>query len=56
MLRYYSALVKHFEKKGYNPKITRSKAKNYQAKLNYLKEFLENYEKRNDINKFKQGC
>ncbi len=43
MNRYYSALVIHFEKKGYDSKIARSKAKDYQTKLNYLKEFFNRF-------------
>lgn len=39
-VHYHSALVKHFEKKGYDSKTTHSKAKVYLTRFDYLKEFF----------------
>lgn len=50
---YHSALVKHFEDKGYDSATVHSKSKEYLTRLDQLKEFLGDYEKRNDTNKFK---
>jgi len=43
--RYHSALVKHFEAKGYDSATVHVKAKEYLTRLDQLKEFLDDYEK-----------
>jgi hypothetical protein len=42
---YHSALVKHFESKGYDSATVHSKAKEYLNRFDQLKEFLDDYEK-----------
>lgn len=44
--RYHSALVKHFEAKGYDSVAVHNKAKEYLTRLDMLKEFLNDYERK----------
>jgi hypothetical protein len=43
-MRYHSALIKHFESKGYDSTTAHGKAKDYVYKLDLLKEFLDEFE------------
>lgn len=45
-IRYHSALVKHFENKGYGSNVAHTKAKDYLTKFDYLKEFFEDRNRR----------
>ncbi|MGF7142389.1 hypothetical protein HNQ56_000807 [Anaerotaenia torta] len=46
-VRYHSALVEHFEGKGYDLKTSHSKAREYLTRFDHLKEFLDDYETKN---------
>ncbi len=44
IIKYHSALINHFDKKGYDENNSANKAKDYIYKLILLKEFLDDYE------------
>ncbi len=44
IIRYHSALVEHFEYKGYDAKTAQKKAREYLTRFDQLKEFLDEYE------------
>lgn len=44
IIMYHSALINHFNKKGYDDNNSANKAKDYVHKLFLLKEFLDDYE------------
>ena len=45
-VNYHKALVKQFESKGYDSAIVHNKAKEYLTRLDQLKEFLNDYERK----------